>query len=61
MQEKEFLTKSVAKITAYCPDIVVVEKSVSRLAQVFLLDAGITLLFNVKFVSSLLDGILIYQ
>lgn len=49
LQEKEFLKNSVAKIAAFHPSIVVVEKSVSRLAQEFLLDAGITLVFNVKF------------
>ncbi|XP_025088502.1 1-phosphatidylinositol 3-phosphate 5-kinase-like [Pomacea canaliculata] len=48
LQEKEFLKNSVAKIVAFHPSIVVVEKSVSRLAQEFLLDAGITLVFNVK-------------
>ncbi|KAK7498566.1 hypothetical protein BaRGS_00010226 [Batillaria attramentaria] len=48
LQEREFLKNSVAKIVAFRPNIVVVEKSVSRLAQEFLLDAGITLVFNVK-------------
>ena len=53
-QEREFLKNSVAKIAAFHPNIVVVEKSVSRLAQEFLLDAGITLVFNVKHVSGVL-------
>ena len=30
------------------PDILLVEKSVSRLAQDFLLDCGVTLIINVK-------------
>ncbi len=34
------------------PDLVLVEKTVSRVAQEFLLDAGITLVLNVKPVSS---------
>ncbi|XP_070187506.1 1-phosphatidylinositol 3-phosphate 5-kinase-like isoform X2 [Littorina saxatilis] len=48
LQEREFLKNSVAKIAAFHPNIVVVEKSVSRLAQEFLLEANITLVFNVK-------------
>ncbi|XP_076460083.1 1-phosphatidylinositol 3-phosphate 5-kinase-like isoform X2 [Babylonia areolata] len=48
LQEREFLKNSVAKIAAFHPNIVVVEKSVSRLAQEYLLEAGITLVFNVK-------------
>ena len=40
----------VMKMVAYKPNVVVVEKSVSRLAQEFLLEAGITLLYNVKLV-----------
>ncbi|KAL8580115.1 hypothetical protein ACOMHN_061229 [Nucella lapillus] len=48
LQEREFLKNSVAKIVAFHPNIVVVEKSVSRLAQEYLLEAGITLVFNVK-------------
>ncbi|RUS80456.1 hypothetical protein EGW08_011772, partial [Elysia chlorotica] len=38
----------VKKMVAYRPNVVVVEKSVSRLAQEFLLEEGITLLYNVK-------------
>ncbi|XP_060077952.1 1-phosphatidylinositol 3-phosphate 5-kinase-like [Ylistrum balloti] len=50
LQEEEFLRKNVSKISSMKPkpDIVVVEKSVSRLAQNFLLACGITLLYNVK-------------
>ncbi|XP_048238602.1 1-phosphatidylinositol 3-phosphate 5-kinase-like isoform X1 [Haliotis rufescens] len=48
LQEREFLKNSVAKIAAFRPSVLIVEKSVSRLAQEFLLDVGITLVFNVK-------------
>ncbi|KAK6165394.1 hypothetical protein SNE40_022328 [Patella caerulea] len=48
LQEKEFLRNSVSKIVQVSPNILVVEKTVSRLAQDFLLEAGITLIFNVK-------------
>ncbi|XP_053382356.1 LOW QUALITY PROTEIN: 1-phosphatidylinositol 3-phosphate 5-kinase-like [Mercenaria mercenaria] len=50
LQEEEFLRKNIKKITSLKPkpDVLVVEKSVSRLAQDFLLKAGITLIYNVK-------------
>ncbi|XP_036361555.1 1-phosphatidylinositol 3-phosphate 5-kinase isoform X2 [Octopus sinensis] len=48
LQEREFLKNSVAKVCALKPDVVVVEKSVCRLAQEFLLEAGIILIFNTK-------------
>ncbi|GFN83677.1 1-phosphatidylinositol 3-phosphate 5-kinase [Plakobranchus ocellatus] len=48
LQEREFMRNCVMKMVAYRPNVVVVEKSVSRLAQEFLLEAGITLLYNVK-------------
>ncbi|XP_046543785.1 LOW QUALITY PROTEIN: 1-phosphatidylinositol 3-phosphate 5-kinase-like [Haliotis rubra] len=48
LQEREFLKNSVAKIAAFRPSVLIVEKSVSRLAQEFLLEVGITLVFNVK-------------
>ncbi|XP_035827768.1 1-phosphatidylinositol 3-phosphate 5-kinase [Aplysia californica] len=48
LQEREFMKNCVMKMIAYRPNVVVVEKSVSRLAQEFLLEAGITLLYNVK-------------
>ncbi|XP_052249949.1 1-phosphatidylinositol 3-phosphate 5-kinase-like isoform X3 [Dreissena polymorpha] len=50
LQEEEFLWKNIKKITSLAPkpNILVVEKSVSRLAQDFILKAGITLIYNVK-------------
>ncbi|XP_063396622.1 1-phosphatidylinositol 3-phosphate 5-kinase-like isoform X1 [Mytilus trossulus] len=50
LQEEEFLKKSVKKISSLHPkpNIVIVEKSVSRLAQNYLLEKGITLVYNVK-------------
>ncbi|GAB1606466.1 1-phosphatidylinositol 3-phosphate 5-kinase-like isoform X1 [Argonauta hians] len=48
LQEREFLKNSVAKVCALKPDVVVVEKSVCRLAQEFLLEAEIILIFNTK-------------
>lgn len=51
-QEEEFLKNNISKIASLSPrpDILVVEKTVSRLAQEYLLQAGITLVFNVKLV-----------
>ncbi|ELU02982.1 hypothetical protein CAPTEDRAFT_176607 [Capitella teleta] len=48
LQEYEHLRKSVGRIAELKPDILMVEKTVSRLAQDFLLEAGITLVLNVK-------------
>ncbi|XP_076363235.1 1-phosphatidylinositol 3-phosphate 5-kinase fab1 isoform X2 [Tachypleus tridentatus] len=48
MQEHEYLKNIVAKLSVYKPDVLLVEKTVSRLAQEMLLDAGITLVINVK-------------
>ncbi|XP_065940327.1 1-phosphatidylinositol 3-phosphate 5-kinase isoform X5 [Magallana gigas] len=50
LQEEEFLKNNISKIASLSPrpDILVVEKTVSRLAQEYLLQAGITLIFNVK-------------
>lgn len=48
LQENEFLKNCVSRIAKLQPDILLVEKTVSRLAQGFLLDAGITLVLNVK-------------
>lgn len=48
LQERGYLLKMIDKIAALRPDIVVVERSVSRLAQEFLLERGITLMLNVK-------------
>jgi 1-phosphatidylinositol-3-phosphate 5-kinase len=49
-QEAEYLRLLVDKISTMRPkpDIVVVEKSVSRLAQEYFLEKGITLVLNVK-------------
>jgi len=48
LQEHEYLHNCVGRIAALQPDILLVEKTVSRLAQGFLLDANITLVLNVK-------------
>ena len=50
-QEYEFLKNCVGRIAALQPDVLLVEKTVSRVAQEFLLEAGITLVINVKPVS----------
>lgn len=42
----------MGRISSLQPDILLVEKTVSRVAQEFLYDAGITLILNVKPVSS---------
>ena len=46
LQERGYLQNLVSKITWWRPDVVVVERAVSRIAQELLLDAGITLLLN---------------
>ncbi|XP_070571165.1 1-phosphatidylinositol 3-phosphate 5-kinase-like [Ptychodera flava] len=48
LQEHEFLKNCVAKIANVQPEILLVEKSVARLAQDFLHHAGITVVLNVK-------------
>ncbi|XP_047360824.1 1-phosphatidylinositol 3-phosphate 5-kinase isoform X1 [Vespa velutina] len=48
MQENEYLGHTVARITALGPDIVLVHRSVSRLAQDRLRECGVTLILNVK-------------
>ncbi|ESO10728.1 hypothetical protein HELRODRAFT_190147 [Helobdella robusta] len=48
LQEREFLKKSVERILQVEPDVVIVEKSVSRLANEFLFNAGVTVVSNVK-------------
>ena len=50
------MKNSVSKITAFRPSVVIVEKSVSRLAQEFLLNQGVTLVFNVKLVSHMRES-----
>ncbi|XP_048234240.1 1-phosphatidylinositol-3-phosphate 5-kinase FAB1B isoform X2 [Ricinus communis] len=47
-QEMDHLKMAVAKIDAHQPDILVVEKSVSRFAQEYLLAKDISLVLNVK-------------
>ncbi|KAL0271738.1 UNVERIFIED_CONTAM: hypothetical protein PYX00_008735 [Menopon gallinae] len=48
MQEQEYLGHVVARIAALQPDIVMVYRNVSRLAQEYLLKLGITLILNTK-------------
>ncbi|XP_077997927.1 1-phosphatidylinositol 3-phosphate 5-kinase-like [Glandiceps talaboti] len=48
LQEHEYLKNCIAKIANVQPEILLVEKSVARLAQDFLHHAGITLVLNVK-------------
>ena len=47
-QEKSHLKFLVARIAGLNPDLVLIEKSVSRFAQEFLLAEGITFAYNVK-------------
>ena len=51
LQEFEFLKNFVARVVSLRPNILLVEKTVSRLAQDMLLQYGITLVLNVKPVS----------
>ncbi|KAF5299848.1 hypothetical protein FQA39_LY11385 [Lamprigera yunnana] len=48
MQEHEYLRNVVARIIALQPNIILVHKNVSRLAQDLLRDQGMTLVLNVK-------------
>ncbi|XP_041118468.1 1-phosphatidylinositol 3-phosphate 5-kinase-like isoform X3 [Polyodon spathula] len=48
LQEREFLKNYVQRIVDVRPDLVLVEKTVSRIAQDMLLEHGITLVINVK-------------
>ncbi|PIK55729.1 1-phosphatidylinositol 3-phosphate 5-kinase [Apostichopus japonicus] len=48
LQEREFLKNCVSKLIAKKPDVLIVEKSVARVAQEFLLAHGITLVSNTK-------------
>lgn len=48
MQEHEYLRNVVARIVALQPNVVLVQKGVSRLAQDLLLNQGITLALNVR-------------
>ena len=47
LQERGYLHNLVSKITWWQPDLIVVERSVARLAQELLLEKGITLMLNV--------------
>lgn len=51
LQEREFLKNYVQRIVDVRPNLVLVEKTVSRIAQDMLLEHGITLVINVKSVS----------
>ena len=48
MQENEYLKNAVAKIAAFKPDVLLVEKVVSGVAQEFLFNLGVTLVLNVR-------------
>ncbi|XP_061092625.1 1-phosphatidylinositol 3-phosphate 5-kinase isoform X1 [Conger conger] len=48
LQEREFLKNYVQRIADVRPNLVLVEKTVSRMAQDMLLEHGITLVINVK-------------
>ncbi|XP_035226923.1 1-phosphatidylinositol 3-phosphate 5-kinase-like isoform X2 [Stegodyphus dumicola] len=48
MQEFEYLKNTIGKLTVFKPDILLVEKTVSRIAQEMLLGLGVTLAVNVK-------------
>ncbi|XP_012235504.1 putative 1-phosphatidylinositol 3-phosphate 5-kinase [Linepithema humile] len=48
LQESEYLGHTVARITALGPDVVLVHRSVARLAQDKLRECGVTLVLNVK-------------
>lgn len=48
LQEKEYLRNVTSRILSYEPDVVVVHKNVSGIAQDMLRDAGITLVLDVK-------------
>ena len=48
LQEYEFLKNFIARVVSLKPNIVLVEKTVARVAQDMLLAAGITLVHNIK-------------
>ena len=48
LKENEYLGHTVARITALGPDVVLVHRSVSRLAQDRFRQSGVTLVLNVK-------------
>ncbi|KND01990.1 uncharacterized protein SPPG_02496 [Spizellomyces punctatus DAOM BR117] len=47
-QEREHLKNLVARVVALKPDVVLVEKTISRLALEFLLEANVVVAYNVK-------------
>lgn len=53
LQEREFLKNYVQRIVDVRPNLVLVEKTVSRIAQEMLMEHGITLVINVKEVRAL--------
>ena len=48
LQEQEFLKNMVGRILSLKPGLVLVEKTVSRLAQNMLLARGISVMINIK-------------
>ena len=48
LQEEEFLRNLVGRIVSLKPGLVLVEKTVSRLAQNMLLSSGISVIINIK-------------
>ena len=48
LQEYEFLKNFIARVVTLKPNIVLVEKTVARVAQDMILAAGITLVHNIK-------------
>ena len=48
LQEEEFLRNLVGRIVSLKPELVLVEKTVSRLAQNMLLSRGISVIINIK-------------
>jgi len=56
-QEREFLKNYVQRIVDVRPTLVLVERTVSRIAQDMLLEHGITLVINVKAVSQSLGAV----
>lgn len=57
LQEHEFLKNYVQRIADVRPNLVLVEKTVSRIAQDMLLEHGISLVINVKPVSTVFKAL----
>lgn len=57
LQEHEFLKNYVQRIADVRPNLVLVEKTVSRIAQDMLLEHGISLVINVKPVSTIFKAL----